>query len=200
MDDFTAWVTGPTAQSNRQGIETIVNEALDWERRSGATFEAEKTAIIHFDPRTYKLDKEPFIIKGKTAEPKDHVLSSWEQYAKLDRTQAPPSTSKIVSTICLRCFPFDTKFHCLCSGGGVSESDIFLLISTYPCGYLHFTLAASSTKFSPLLMRVKVPKISLICNIHLAVGERACKPELRSKARDSGLNFRKLGSHVVTTL
>lgn len=40
VDDFTAWVTGPTAQSNRQGIEAIVNEALDWERRSGATFEA----------------------------------------------------------------------------------------------------------------------------------------------------------------
>jgi hypothetical protein len=25
VDDFTAWVTGPTAQSNREGIEAIIN-------------------------------------------------------------------------------------------------------------------------------------------------------------------------------
>ncbi|KAJ6041450.1 hypothetical protein N7460_006840 [Penicillium canescens] len=73
VDDFTAWVTGPTAQSNRHGIETIVNEALDWERRNGATFEAEKTAIIHFAPKAHKLDSEPFTIKGETVEPRDHV-------------------------------------------------------------------------------------------------------------------------------
>lgn len=73
VDDFTAWVTGPTAQSNRQGIETIINEALDWERRSGATFVAEKTAIIHFAPKTHKSDSEPFTIKGETVEPRDHV-------------------------------------------------------------------------------------------------------------------------------
>jgi hypothetical protein len=72
-DDFTAWVTGPTAQSNREGIEAIVNEALDWEERSGATFEADKTAIIHFAPKAYKLDQGPFTIKGQTVEPKDHV-------------------------------------------------------------------------------------------------------------------------------
>ncbi|KAI2669704.1 hypothetical protein LCP963914a_9892 [Penicillium roqueforti] len=73
VDDFTAWVTGPTAQSNREGIEAIANEALDWERRSGATFEAEKTAIIHFAPKTRKSDHGPFIIKGQTVIPKDHV-------------------------------------------------------------------------------------------------------------------------------
>jgi ribonuclease HI len=73
VDDFTAWVTGPTAQSNRQGIETIVNEALDWERRSGATFEAEKTAIVHFAPKAHKSDSGPFTIKGETVEPRDHV-------------------------------------------------------------------------------------------------------------------------------
>jgi hypothetical protein len=66
-------VTGPTAQSNREGIEAIINEALDWERRSGATFEAEKTAIIHFTPKAYKSKQVPFIIKGQAVEPKDHV-------------------------------------------------------------------------------------------------------------------------------
>ncbi|KAI1828919.1 transcriptional regulator family: Zinc finger, CCHC-type [Penicillium roqueforti] len=73
VDDFTAWVTGSTAQSNREGIEAIINEALDWERRSGATFEAEKTAIIHFAPKTRKSDHEPFTIKGQTVVPQDHV-------------------------------------------------------------------------------------------------------------------------------
>jgi cell division ATPase FtsA len=53
-----------TNQSNRQGIEAIINKALEWERRSGATFEADKTAIIHFSPKAYKVDKEPFTIKG----------------------------------------------------------------------------------------------------------------------------------------
>jgi hypothetical protein len=73
MDDFTAWVTGPTVQSNQQGIEAIINEALEWERRSSATFKADKTAIIHFSPKAYKADKEPFTIKGQTMEPKDYV-------------------------------------------------------------------------------------------------------------------------------
>lgn len=66
-------MTGPTAQSNREGIEAIINEALDWEKRSGATFEADKTAIIHFTPKAYKSDQGPFTIKGQTVEPKDHV-------------------------------------------------------------------------------------------------------------------------------
>ena len=73
VDDFTAWVTGPTAQSNWEGIQAIINEALDWERRSGATFEAEKTAIIHFTRKQYKSESEPFTIKGQIVQPKDHV-------------------------------------------------------------------------------------------------------------------------------
>ncbi|KAJ5117310.1 hypothetical protein N7448_010942 [Penicillium atrosanguineum] len=73
MDDFTAWVTRSTAWSNREGIKTIINEVLDWERRSGATFEAEKTAIIHFAPKTCKVDQEPFTIKRQTVEPKEHA-------------------------------------------------------------------------------------------------------------------------------
>ncbi|KAI2955870.1 hypothetical protein CBS147352_10986 [Aspergillus niger] len=46
---------------------------LGWEKRSGATFEADKTAIIHFTPKAYKSDKGPFTVKGQTVEPKDHV-------------------------------------------------------------------------------------------------------------------------------
>ncbi len=73
VDDFTAWVTGPTAESNRKGIEAIIGEALDWEKRSGATFEAEKTAIIHFTRKAYKSATEAFIIKGQAVQPKSHV-------------------------------------------------------------------------------------------------------------------------------
>ncbi len=73
VDDFTAWVVGRTAKDNRQGIETIIGEAIDWERRSGATFEAEKTAIVHFTRNANKADSEPFNIKGQMVQPKDHV-------------------------------------------------------------------------------------------------------------------------------
>jgi hypothetical protein len=72
VDDFTTWVTGPTAPSNREGIEAIINKALNWEKRSGA-IEADKTAFIHFAPKAYKSDQEPFTIKGRTVKPKDHV-------------------------------------------------------------------------------------------------------------------------------
>ena len=73
MDDFNAWVTGPTARSNWEGIEAIIKDALEWERRSSTTFEAEKTAIIHFTHKLYKTDSELFTIKGQTVQPKDHV-------------------------------------------------------------------------------------------------------------------------------
>jgi hypothetical protein len=46
---------------------------LDWERRSSTTFEADKTAIIHFTCNLYKTDALPFIVKGQTIEPQDHV-------------------------------------------------------------------------------------------------------------------------------
>ena len=29
VDDFTAWVTGPTAQSTRKGIDAIINDILN---------------------------------------------------------------------------------------------------------------------------------------------------------------------------
>ena len=76
MDDFTAWVTGPTAQSNREGIEAIINEAFNWEKRRGTTFEADKTAIIHFAPKMRKSDHEPFTIKGQTVDQKT-ASRSW---------------------------------------------------------------------------------------------------------------------------
>nr|AEB91360.1 unknown [Verticillium dahliae VdLs.17] len=73
VDDFTSWVAGPTTQDNRKGIEAIIEKALDWEQRSGATFEADKTAVIHFTRWAKRSDSEPFTIKGQTVKPKQHV-------------------------------------------------------------------------------------------------------------------------------
>jgi ribonuclease HI len=74
VDDYTAWVTGPTSEANHEGIQAIIDRALDWERRSGATFEADKTAIIHFSRKASRVDNSvPFQIKGETVQPSDQV-------------------------------------------------------------------------------------------------------------------------------
>jgi hypothetical protein len=56
---------------DRERIEGIIIEALDWEKRSEAAFwsREKKTAIMHFAPKAYKLGQEPFTIKGQTVEP-----------------------------------------------------------------------------------------------------------------------------------
>jgi len=69
VDDYTAWVTGESAASNRQGIQAIVQEAIEWERRSGATFEEDKTAFIHLTRSAVRADNQPFFIKGREVEP-----------------------------------------------------------------------------------------------------------------------------------
>ena len=46
MDDYTAWVTGPSAEANYIGIQQIVEKAVQWEKRSGATFETAKTVFV----------------------------------------------------------------------------------------------------------------------------------------------------------
>ncbi|KAK0368754.1 hypothetical protein CLIM01_13892 [Colletotrichum limetticola] len=74
VDDYTAWVTGRSREANREGIQNIIDRALEWERRSGATFETDKTAIIHFT-RNWRLpaDSTSFVMKGDTVRAKDHV-------------------------------------------------------------------------------------------------------------------------------
>lgn len=73
VDDYTAWVAGPTAKDNRAGIQAIIDAALDWERRSGATFEADKTALIHFTKSEYKSNTEAFTFKGREIRPRASV-------------------------------------------------------------------------------------------------------------------------------
>jgi hypothetical protein len=70
VDDYSAWVVGPTAEENRAGIQSIIDEALGWERRSGATFEGDKTAIVHFTRNAARTSDIPFMIHGKVIKPK----------------------------------------------------------------------------------------------------------------------------------
>jgi hypothetical protein len=49
VDDFNAWVVGPSGRSNVERLQAdIVPRAEAWESSSGATFAPEKTALIHF--------------------------------------------------------------------------------------------------------------------------------------------------------
>ncbi|CAM1503401.1 Fc.00g081770.m01.CDS01 [Cosmosporella sp. VM-42] len=63
VDDYSAWVTGPTAETNRAGIQAIIDRALDWARRSGAMFECDKTTIIHFTRNSERISGAPFSAK-----------------------------------------------------------------------------------------------------------------------------------------
>ncbi|EFY84914.1 reverse transcriptase, putative [Metarhizium acridum CQMa 102] len=73
VDDYTAWVTGPTAEENRAGIQSIIDDALKWEARSGATFKANKTAVIHFTRTASRSSDDAYLIKGKEVKPKSSV-------------------------------------------------------------------------------------------------------------------------------
>ena len=69
VDDYSAWVAGPTAAANQKASEAIVERALEWERRSEATFEGEKTVLVDFtrDPR--RDDMTPILVRGKPISP-----------------------------------------------------------------------------------------------------------------------------------
>ncbi|KJZ68284.1 hypothetical protein HIM_12324 [Hirsutella minnesotensis 3608] len=73
VDDYSAWVTGPTAEANREGIQAIINDALEWEARSGATFETDKTTIVHFTRATVRNSDRPFLIRGQEVQPKKNA-------------------------------------------------------------------------------------------------------------------------------
>ncbi|KAJ6441005.1 reverse transcriptase [Purpureocillium lavendulum] len=70
IDDYSAWVTGPTAEANGAGIQAIIDDAIDWEKRSGATFEADKTTVIHFTRAPARKSDIPFWINGTKVKPK----------------------------------------------------------------------------------------------------------------------------------
>ncbi|GIZ38771.1 hypothetical protein CKM354_000217300 [Cercospora kikuchii] len=69
VDDYTAWVTGPSAEANQGRIQAVVDQAIEWEQRSGATFEGDKTAFIHFTRIPCRSSVRPVLVKGQEVEP-----------------------------------------------------------------------------------------------------------------------------------
>jgi len=52
IDDFNVWYTGPSEEDNTQRLQdTVIPHAERWATESGAIFEVDKTAFIHFAPR-----------------------------------------------------------------------------------------------------------------------------------------------------
>ena len=69
VDDYTAWVTGHSAEANREGVQAIIDQATEWERRSGATFESDKTVLVHFTRNASRNDQRPMMVKGREIHP-----------------------------------------------------------------------------------------------------------------------------------
>ncbi|XP_044718734.1 reverse transcriptase (RNA-dependent DNA polymerase) domain-containing protein [Hirsutella rhossiliensis] len=69
---FNADLVQRRIKSNRDGIQSIIDDALDWEKRSGATFEAEKTSFIHFTRIAERDSDLPLIIKTMSSR-REHI-------------------------------------------------------------------------------------------------------------------------------
>jgi hypothetical protein len=69
VNDYTAWVVGATAAENMERLDAIVQRATAWESRSGASFEGDKTAFIHFTRNNRQSADEPLSVKGEEVLP-----------------------------------------------------------------------------------------------------------------------------------
>jgi ribonuclease HI len=92
VDDYSAWVTGQTAEGNTQKIQgRTIPRAEAWEASSGATFESIKTTFIHFSRNPRHLSDTPLAIRDKLVKPQgsakilgmilDQQLRFYEHYA-----------------------------------------------------------------------------------------------------------------------
>ena len=76
VDDYTAWVVGKTAAENMDRLQSIVQRATEWESRSGASFEGDKTAFIHFTRNSTRQPADgPMTVKGEEIRPTPTVKS-----------------------------------------------------------------------------------------------------------------------------
>jgi hypothetical protein len=62
-------VVGKTAAENKDRLQAIVQRATAWESRSGASFEGDKTAFIHFTRNSHQSAYEPISVKGEEVRP-----------------------------------------------------------------------------------------------------------------------------------
>jgi ribonuclease HI len=80
VDDFNAWVTGPSAEENTTAIQQKILPRVEaWAKESGAIFEADKTGFIHFTaPRQSRqtsvlTEAAPLNFQGQVICPKESL-------------------------------------------------------------------------------------------------------------------------------
>ena len=74
IDDFTTWVTGDSADDNTRKLQsTVIPKIERWEIESGATFQADKTAFIHFTRNPAHVSRNPLTVKMEDILPKTKV-------------------------------------------------------------------------------------------------------------------------------
>jgi hypothetical protein len=78
VDDYNAWVTGPSIEENTAAIQhQILPRVEALAKESGAIFEADKTGLVHFTAvaRSSHIPTEalPLSFQGKEIYPKDYV-------------------------------------------------------------------------------------------------------------------------------
>jgi hypothetical protein len=73
VDYYTAWVVGKTAGENKERLQAIVQQATEWESRSGASIEGDKTAFIHFTRISSQPADESITVKGQEVRPTSSV-------------------------------------------------------------------------------------------------------------------------------
>lgn len=77
VDNYTAWVTGFSAEANIKGIQRIISKATAWEQKSSVTFEREKIILIHFTRNDTCLSNTTVNIKRQ----KVQSVSHWSKAA-----------------------------------------------------------------------------------------------------------------------
>lgn len=78
VDDYTRWTVGDTVEENLETLQNaVVPRALEWASRSGATFEGDKTTLIHFIPTRRQKDvirpMQALRVNGASVGPSDTV-------------------------------------------------------------------------------------------------------------------------------
>lgn len=75
VDDFTVWVSSPTTRRNiNQMKREVIPLVQQWSKNSGATFEPEKTQLIHFSRNETQSRSEATLrFQGQTITPKEEV-------------------------------------------------------------------------------------------------------------------------------
>ncbi|KAM4061941.1 DDE superfamily endonuclease [Hirsutella rhossiliensis] len=70
---FNADLVQTKISTSGGSIAFVDDYSAEWEKRSGATFEGDKTTIIHFTRMAERSSSSPFVIKGRTIWPQENA-------------------------------------------------------------------------------------------------------------------------------